>query len=77
MIEMMTPIAPSICPTALIISQFMAVYSSGHSTNPNAERPASNQRNRRYLRTGIAAPLVPLNLKERKAKIAQFAKEHE
>jgi hypothetical protein len=34
MIEIMTPIAPSICPTALIISQFIAVYSSGDSTNP-------------------------------------------
>src|SRR5882724_3631070 len=39
MIEIMTPKAPSICPTALIISQFMTVYSSGDSTNPNAERP--------------------------------------
>src|SRR6266545_7894562 len=35
----MTPTAPSICPTALIISQFIAVYSSGDSTNPNAEGP--------------------------------------
>ena len=39
MIEIMTPPAPSICPTAPIISQFIAVYSSGDSTNPNAERP--------------------------------------
>ena len=35
----MTPIAPSTCPTALITSQFIAVYSSGDSVNPNAERP--------------------------------------
>src|ERR1044071_1504747 len=39
MIQIMTPIAPSIWPIALIIFQSITVYSSGNSTNPNAERP--------------------------------------
>jgi hypothetical protein len=72
----MTPRAPSICPTALIISQFMAVIlaPTQQIPMPNVQRPIKE--------TGAIYEyeqqrLWPLNLKERKAKIAQFAKEHE
>src|SRR5438876_11497183 len=39
---MMTPTAPSICPTALIISQFIAVTLAVTQQILDAERPTSN-----------------------------------
>src|SRR5262249_23582683 len=44
MIEIMTPTAPSICPTALIISQFIVVNLAGtqQSQIPNVQHRASN-----------------------------------
>ena len=52
----MTPIAPSTCPTALIISQFIAVYSSGDSTNPNADQFLAEVRGLKYK--NVAAELL-------------------
>src|SRR4051812_35243095 len=60
MIEIMTPTAPSICPTALIISQFIIVTLAVARHVLNAQRPTSNAegRNRRTGEGGITPPLV-------------------